>query len=273
MRLGQRAFPIETLSATSMMKAVACPEAWRRRYLLHEREGFGVDRFVGSVDHATIAGFMDDKKNTGMVWSPEQLFGAYSWCWDDELKKSEEGGEPPNFGTEDPGKLSDQGKLMVHTYVKEAARHVEPIAVESRFEEKVPGVPVPVIGYIDLETQEKIIERKTSKTKVSKPRPGWQFQGKVYQLAQRKPVEWHVSTRQVTPQVVTGITLPVVNPDPTVVMIQSIWAMLNDYYQRYGTTSPWPTTGLFHPWMCGTCGYGPSHQASCVAWKDQTWAA
>jgi len=260
--------PLEFLSATSLMKAVACPEAWRRRYILHEKEGFGVDRFVGSVDHATIAGFMEDKKNTGLDWTPEQLFGAYDYCWGDELEKSEQGGEPPSFGIQDPEKLKEQGKLMVHTYVKEAGKQVKPVAVENRFEERIPGVPIPVLGYIDLEESDRIIERKTSKTKVSKPRPGWLFQGRIYQLCQRKPVEWHVTTRQVTPQVLTGITLPIENPDVTVSMIQQIYFVLNDYYRRYGSTSPWPTTGLFHEWLCSKCGFGPNMQASCVAWRQ-----
>lgn len=269
MKLGQRRLPLEFLSASSLSKAVSCPELWRRRYLLHEKEGFGVDRFFGSVDHATIAGYMDDKKRNGLVWSVEQLMGAYAWCWDDELKKAEDHGEPAEWGITDPKKLSDSGKLLVDAYVKQAADLVDPIAIESRFEEKLPGIPIPVIGYIDLETPDRIVERKTAKKRVSAPQPNWRFQGRIYQLAQRKPVSWHVSVRKVHPEVITDLSLPVGNPDQTVVLIQQIYRMLEGFWQRYGSRSPWPTTGTLHPWLCGKCGFGPSLQASCVAWRDQ----
>lgn len=270
MRLGGlRRLPIEMLSATSIAKAVACPEAWRRRYLLHEKEGFGPERFFGSVDHATIAAFMDDKMRTGLHWSEEQLQGAYTYCWASELERSDADGEPPNWGLQDPSKLQDQGRLLVSAYVKQAADAVMPIAVESRFEEQLPGVPVPLVGYIDLETQDRIIERKTAAKRVSAPRPNWRFQGRIYQLSQRKPVEWHVSVRKQTPEILTGLVLPVGNPDETVRMVGQIYRMLDDYWHRYGPRTPWPTLGILHEWLCGKCGFGPNFQASCVAWRDQ----
>ena len=265
MRLARAHLPIEHLSATSLSKAVSCPEAWRRRYLLHEREGFGVDRFVGTVDHKTIEAFMADKMETGETWTPDQLAAAYSYVWEDELLRLD--GEEPSWGLQSPAALQEQGQLMVHTYVEQASSSVAPIAVEQRFEERLPGVPVPVIGYIDIETSDRIVERKTSKQKVSSPKPGWRFQAALYQLAVRKPVEWQITVRNVTPVVLTGMTMSPGNADVAVMQVQQIYSTLEHYWHTYGPRSPWPTLGVHHPWICGTCMYGPKLQASCVAWR------
>ena len=269
MRLGAKTLPIETLSATSLSKAVSCPEAWRRRYLLHEREGFGVDKFVGTVDHETVAAYMTDKMNTGVTWDESSLSSAYTYCWSDQLEKSEADGEKPAWGAQSPSKLAEHGQLMVKTYVEKAADTVAPVAVEQLFEQTLPGVPVPLIGYIDIETKDKIVERKTSKTRVNVPRPGWRFQARLYQLAQPRPVEWHITTRQVQPQVQTGMTLPLVNPDTTVVQVQELYWILDGYYQRYGPNSPWPTLGIHHDWLCSKCGFGPNGNQTCIAWRNQ----
>ena len=267
MKLARSRIPIEHLSATSLAKAVSCPEAWRRRYLLHEREGFGVDRFVGSVDHKTVEAFMADKMETGTTWTPELLESAYLYTWEDELMRSADHGEEPSWGLQNPAALQEQGQLMVHTYVDQAAASVDPIAVEQKFEEKLPGVPVPLIGYIDIETKDRVVERKTSKTKVGQPRPGWRFQAKIYQLAVRKPVEWHVTTRQVTPQILTGMTLHPGDADITVQQVQQIYTMLDGYWLKYGQNSPWPTLGIHHEWLCSKCQHGPSLISDCVAWR------
>lgn len=266
MRLGGMKLPVETFSATSLAKAVACPESWRRRYLCKERDGFGVERFVGTVDHETMACFFKDKM-AGIEWKPETLAYAYDMIWNKELDKE----EYPVFNDQSPTKLMERGRLMVETYREQVAHLVDPVAVEERFEIAIPGVPVPLIGYIDVETTEKIIERKTSKTKLAKPKPVWAFQGRLYQLQSPKPVEWHVITKQVTPQVVTGRDVPglamqVHSSDQTVTLIQQTVEILNGLYQRYGADQPWPTLGTFHDWLCSYCQHGPSMKSDCVAW-------
>lgn len=264
MRLGGMKLPVETFSATSLAKAVACPESWRRRYLCKERDGFGVERFVGTVDHETMACFFKDKM-AGIEWKPETLAYAYDMIWNKELDKE----EYPVFNDQSPTKLMERGRLMVETYREQVAHLVDPVAVEERFEIAIPGVPVPLIGYIDVETTEKIIERKTSKTKLAKPKPVWAFQARLYHLATSKGVDFHVITKQVTPQVVTPVQAPglsigveAMNPDSTVQFIVGVVESLNDLFERYGADSPWPTSGQLHPFLCDWCNVRPT----CVAW-------
>ena len=259
MKLGNR-LPIETLSATSLAKAVQCPEAWRQRYILRYPESFGVERFVGEVDHTTYENYFSEKMK-GQPWSLPLLESAFEYNWHTTLEKYD-----PQW-KEDPEQLMERSRKMIQTYF-ETAQEIEPVAVEQKFEETIPGVSIPVIGYLDLETRAKVIERKTSKSKLSSPKPTWKFQARVYQLVNRKPIEWHVVTKQATPQIVTGIIQNVQNPDDTVRLIQQVVHTLDDYYTRYGPNNPWPTIGVMHEWACSYC----AHRKTCVAWQGVDWS-
>jgi len=85
---------------------------------------------------------------------------------------------------------------------------VQPIQVETRFEVDIPGVAVPVIGYIDVNEALRAIERKTARAKTVVVKPGWRLQGLVYQYAKRQPVDYHVSVKTKTPAVYTADTEP-----------------------------------------------------------------
>ncbi len=82
-----------------------------------------------------------------------------------------------------------------------------------------------------------------------------------------------MTTKQVTPQVFTSATEPELlllpsNKDHTIRMIRQTVETINDLYLRYGSDSPWPTTGLFHDWACNYCPFGPKNPApSCPVWK------
>jgi hypothetical protein len=159
--------------------------------------------------------------------------------------------------------------LLYHEF---AAPSVQPIAVESRFSERLPGVPVPIVGYIDVETQTTLVERKTTKTKLKVPKPNWLLQGRLYSMVYEKPVEWQLVTRQVTPQLVLpedepGLRLGDSHPDATIRMVQQAAYMLEDFWFRYGPDNPWPLHGLAHPYQCSFCFAGPKYGASCVAWQ------
>lgn len=271
MRLGSLQLPVESFSASSLTKAIQCPEAWRHRYLLKEKETFGVEKFVGTVDHRVWEGFFEERLRDGEPWERETLHSVYEYTWKDELQRIEDHTDQQVvWGSDSPDKLRERGKMMVDAYYDTVALTINPVAVEQRFEETIPGVDVPIVGYVDLETPHVLIERKTSKTKVSKPKPTWRFQARIYQLIHRKPVEWHVITKQATPQIVTGqmedgLILPVTSADTTVWMIQGVVSGLNDLYLRYGPDSPWPTTGFFHDWACSYC----SFVNKCPAWVKQ----
>lgn len=273
MRLSSR-FPVEQISASSLAKFVKCPEQWRLRYVERHKDRTYTDRFVGLIDHKVWEFNFREKLRDGEDLGIDWLRGKLRAEWA-ILKQKEQ----PDFGNDDEEKLIKRSLKMLEVYEPVATR-IQPIAVEERFEETIPGVPVPLVGYVDIEEQLQVLERKTSKNRVSKPKSEWRFQGRIYQLVKRKPVEWHVVTKQVTPQVCTAQTdpdlyLPIVNPDATVRMIQQTVEAIGEFYARW-PEGPWPTNGIFGDWACDYCFAGPRYAASCHVWKesdDQSLAA
>lgn len=267
MRLNSPTIPLQVISASSLSKFVTCPESWRRRYLQKERDSFGLARFMGTVDHETIA-YMFGRKMEGKVLTEEELEQSYLNIWNHEMEKADN----PVFGEAERMETYNKGLQMIQLYRETVAERVEPVAVEQKYEETIRGIPMPLIGYLDLETSYSIIERKTAATKLRKPKETWRFQGRIYQLFKDKPIEWQITTKQKTPQIVTGMDedelwMMPQNKDETVAMIKRTYDQISYLYRRYGADEPWPTNGVLHPWMCGYCKHGPDEQNDCIAWR------
>lgn len=256
MRLSGWKLPFNRLSATSLSTAIQCPEQFRQKYLLNEKESMSGERFMGSVTHQALASLFDP----AFDWEAGGAGGAVETAWQNVIHKE---GEPEWYDV-DATEQFRRAKQMIATYWPIASA-IKPIAVEQRFEETIAGVQIQ--GYIDRELTDRILEVKTAAQKVSKPKPRWSFQGRLYSLVSAKPVEWHVVTRQVTPKVYTAEEAPKLmvegyNPDVTVRIIEHAVARLNDYYARYGKDNPWPMDGIFGDWACDYC----SFKKSCPAY-------
>ena len=268
MRLSGFRLPVEHLSASAIGQFLTCPEQYRQERIAKIPKKRFLDGFVGSVFHDTIEVNLNQKIDTKIDQTMEQQTAAFKYVWAENIEKE---GEPE--WVEHPEKVEKLGLKMLDTFHENVAPTIHPIAVEQRFEERVPGLAVPVVGYIDTEEHERINEFKTSKQKVAKPKPNWRFQAQVYQLFVRKPVYWTVTTKQVTPVNWTWATapdlvLPVANPDQTTRMIVQAAEVMNDYWARYGPDNPWPTTGLMHTFACDYCSAGPKNpNPTCPAWR------
>lgn len=268
MRLSGFHVPVEHLSASSLAMLIQCPEQYRLRYVQHIRPSFGIDKFIGIVDHAAQAENFRQKIKSFEDLDVEYMRGMYRAKWDATI---EDEGEPE--WKDDPEEVKQTGLLMMETYHAQVSPTITPIRVEERFEETLPGLPVPIIGYPDVETAERIVERKTSKSKLTKPKSKWTLQGRIYSLILDKPVEYQVITKQKTPQCVTALEAPdllVANGfrDATLETLDQAVHTLNDLWARYGPDRPWPTNGVLHDWLCGYCFAGPKYGNHCIAWKE-----
>lgn len=230
----------------------------KRRYL---------DGFVGSTFHDTIGENFIQKLDTGTDQTIEQVNSVFKVKWAEQIEQE---GEP--VWTEHPERVEALGLKMLKSFHTLVSPTIAPVAVEQRFEERIPGLPVPLVGYIDVEEGELIDEFKTAKQKVSKPKPNWRVQGQIYQLFARKPVRWHVTTKQVTPVTwnwtnAPDLAIEISNPDVTVRILNQAAESLNDFWLRYGPDRPWPMTGLLHTFACDYCSAGPKNpNPSCLAW-------
>lgn len=268
MRLNGWQLPLEHLSASSLTLFIQCPEQFRLRKIKKIPESTGVEKFIGIVDHATHAANFKRKIDTMQDFTLDRMHGLYNAHWDETIAVE---GEPE--WKDGPDETHQHGQQIMQVYHEQISPTILPLHVEERFEQKIPGLAIPIVGYIDVEERSKLIERKTVKSKLSKPKPKWLLQGRLYSLAYQKDVEWHVVTRAKTPQVVTpemepGLRLTNSDHDGTVTIILQAAELLNDTYIRYGPNHPWPTNGVFHDWMCSYCGFGPKYGKQCVAWKE-----
>lgn len=267
MRLSGWSLPLEVLSASSITVAIQCPEQFRLKYLKKQRERMYPDRFIGLVDHSVHEQNFKWKMDVGKDMTPELMSKLHESEWARLEEK-----EDPDWDGEDPIDLQALSLQMVHAYHEIVSPRVLPVAVEQRFEERLPGVPVPIVGYVDVLTKDVIVERKTAGQKVSKPKPRWRFQGRVYSMIADLPTEWHVVTKQKTTAIYTPEDSPQLGPpkpnaDATLRMIQQAAIKVNELYARYGREQPWPTDGTFADWLCDYCQFGPKRLGSCIAWR------
>jgi hypothetical protein len=259
--------PVEHLSASSLSDFLTCPEKWRQERLMRIPKRRFIDGFIGSVHHETLRENFSQKVSTHTDQTLDQQKGIYKYKFAEQVEQEEP------VWTEHPERVEELGLKMIEGFHTHIAPTINPIAVESRFEESITGLPVPVVGYVDCEERELMNEFKTAKQAVKTPKPNWIFQARIYQLFVRKPTHFTVTTKQKTPvnwtwQNAPDLVLPLSNPDTTTRMVVQASEMLNDYYLRYGPDNYWPTTGLLHPWACSYCSAGPKNpNPTCPAWR------
>jgi PD-(D/E)XK nuclease superfamily protein len=272
MRLGWK-LPVERLSATSLALSIQCPEQFRQKYIVREKEDvmFGA-RFMGIVDHKVNEELMrytmkllPEERTSALA--PGMIETTYRQVWNDTIDKEGE----PDWRDDDPAKMIKTGVKMATAYHQ--AAYVKPIALEQRFDVKIPGVPVPVVGYIDVLERDRVRERKTTGVKTTKPKSKWRFQGFIYQYAAEVPVQWDVVTRQVTPQVFLAdawpdLWLPLQSRKVTEQMIRDAAYRINSLYAQYGADETWPMTGMLGDWLCDYCVIGPKYKGGCPAWQS-----
>lgn len=159
---------------------------------------------------------------------------------------------------------------MLKLYHRKLSPTVQPIAVEERFERPVPGVPVPLVGRIDVMEEGRILDRKTDKQGATKARPEWRVQALVYMAAYpNHDFAWHVQSkngalRTYGPDKNPGLLLSNTPGKQRAarLLVKEAWDMLTDFYSRYGLDQPWPGVALAHPYACSTCSFRPT----CIWW-------
>lgn len=251
------------LSASQLAMAQRCPEQWRRRYLLGLKERPAAALVWGRADHEAHAVNFTQKIDSHRDLPVSDVRDAFAEAFDHAAAETD-----VDWGDDRPGDLKDQGAELVSVYHRTVSPGVQPTAVEHKFELHIPGVPVPVIGYVDVIEDWRAIERKTAKRKETVVKPRWRLQGLLYQLSERKPIEWHVSVKTKTPAVYTpdtepGLRLESAGLETTRRMVATRAAQLVSLYERFGPDEPWPDA-LSDDWACSYCAWRPV----CAWWQQ-----
>lgn len=260
-------------SNTSLRLLKVCPEAYRQRYVLGKKERPGEALTVGKAVHGAVGHNLRQKLTTHEdlpVGEVVEYYHDLAWPKAVEL----DGGEDEIRWDGKPAEARRDGERMTQAYHKVVTPTVQPITQpEEKITVHVDGVPVPFIGYLDVEEEANVADVKTGKQVQRKPDSNWRIQGAIYSLAKRKPTHFHSVSRAKPPSIATPLTDPQMvipwRPDigeVTARVLRDYTVQVEMFMNHYGPDQPWPTTGVFMDYKggaaCGYCGF----RKTCVAW-------
>jgi hypothetical protein len=237
-------FPVEHLSASSINLFLRCPRQWQERYVFKTDEPKGEPLIVGSGAHLYLSRILMDE-DPGDWW--------------EESKLDKHGNPQEIVWKGDEYDAMEQAKAFAWYYYENIGKYLNVTATESEIELEVPGVPIPVVGYVDIETPERIIDVKTTGylSRAVKLNPEWRLQAHIYQLAHPKPAEFHVLTRAKNdPLIVPGskedkLYIPVPESPRTQKIVQDTYGLISYMVSEYGE-QPWPGNPV-HEWASKYC--------------------
>lgn len=264
---------VRHLSQSSIGMLFRCARQFERRYLHGEKEKPGEGIVVGSVFHETL-----DHNYAQKITSHEDLpmSTLVEYLNDAAYPKviEEEGGVENIRWDTKPDVARADAERITAAYAGAVMPRIQPIGREFKFDIPVVGVPVPIIGYVDVWEQGRTLDTKTGKNAASKVKPSWQLQGRLYAWATGRPTEYHSISRAKTPKIVTALesdamVVPVpdeIQVEQTLHLFKTAAAMISFYYDQFGNEG-WPTTGAVPDFTrnmlpCDFCGW----RNGCPAW-------
>ncbi|HFC08432.1 MAG TPA: PD-(D/E)XK nuclease family protein [Chloroflexi bacterium] len=143
---------IEHLSYSSIQLFLTCPAAWRYRYIEKVQTPTSTALVFGSAWHNAVEAYVGARA----LGQEADLLALWQQHWHATLESQS---APVDWGAETPEQHFNEGVRLLETEeVKTALDGIVPLVqdgapvIEKRVELHVPGVPVPVIGYIDIIT-------------------------------------------------------------------------------------------------------------------------
>lgn len=143
---------LEHLSYSSISTYMLCPRNWKFKYLDGIPTASSPALVFGSAFHATVEAIIKAKAAGETIDVAEKW--AFQWAW--ETTKA------TDWGAELPEEYSNLGlRMLSHKDTVAMLAEISPMVdvdeagtvvplIERRVELHVPGVPIPVIGYIDI---------------------------------------------------------------------------------------------------------------------------
>lgn len=146
---------IEYLSYSSINLFLTCGEAWRRKYVLKEPQATTPALLFGSAFHGTIEQYISNRYS-GLPLE-DDFYHLWAEKWGAALERE------PNceWGADTPEEHYNEGvRLLSNPELLQLVNRLAPLQddsglfMERKVELRVPGVPIPIIGYIDLVTSD-----------------------------------------------------------------------------------------------------------------------
>lgn len=242
-----------------------CPRSYQAQRIHGVREPVQEALAVGSsVHHAIGAYFTSLMRQTRIAKSQREMeaLQAGSDLLDDIVDKAINEPDQQLGFERDINDVENEVEQLVLTYIKERPAF-KPSGVEEPIRLDLPDADIPLIGSIDAVGEDAagqpvILEIKTSKATVNKPKGSWRLQALIYQAA--RPgyrADFHVLVKNKTPKLVHGAALSQqydANASREALNLANQTAhQIQTMFDKFGAEEPWPATGALHPFACGFC--------------------
>src|SRR6476646_2885447 len=223
--------PLEHLSASSISLFLRFPRQWQEVYIRGIRGASSSSLVIGSAVHLGLSRILkgEDPGN----FFEESMASA--------LEENEE-----IIWKDKPSAAKIWAEKMLDQYYTKVGRYLDVTDTEREILLDIPGVDIPLLGYVDIETPRGVIDVKTTGYVARKPElnPEWKLQMHVYQLKYPQAGEFHVVTR--------SSTNPVVVPDSPshpfyiapagkdyLKFIQKVYKEMVFFYEEFGEEEDW----------------------------------
>ncbi len=242
------------LSVSQLKMYLRCPLQYFFRYVCDLKSPPTGDLALGRTIHDTLKDNYMQKMKTGHDIIIPHITELFSEYWEREVRETE------FRNGENPGKLKDDGVNLLKAYFDQVAPDIQPVEVEREFLIEMPGVRLPLKGYIDLiDDQGCIIDHKTTKRSFPENTAEKDIQLTAYSLA----------FRTFYGQKEKGVRLDVMvrNKQPKIQQLQGTRteADIGRFSRLAGQVENAIQSGIYYPnegYMCGICGY----QEMCEKW-------
>src|SRR6266576_737638 len=220
--------PLEHLSASSISLFLRCPRQWQEAYIRGVRGSSSSSLVIGSAVHLGLSRILKGEE-------PGNFFDEA------HLRAIDESGD--NIIWKDTPQSSKKwAEKMLYVYYERVGKYldVKDTEVEMLFE--IPGADIPLLGYIDIETNRGMIDVKTTGYVNRKPtlQNSWKLQMNIYQLQDPFPGEFHVITRSSTVPVVVPDSpehpfyVETPNTSEILTYVGQIYSVMQHYYEKWG---------------------------------------
>lgn len=167
-------YRLDVLSPASVRAFEKCPEAFRRRYLLGERERSNLAMLRGSVVGDSLAHFFQGQINNEPL-SRSDVDDLVLSIFEVKMPEVRLGSE------DDPDLAKEQCRTGAAAYLEELAPHVQPLSVERRASFRfTDDQEWQFICYFDLECEEEVPDLKFGEKRVESGRAEKDLQATAY---------------------------------------------------------------------------------------------
>lgn len=147
---------VDHLSFSSISSYLYCPKAWKFKYIDKNPTKTSPALLFGSAWHATVEGMVSGEIRSS---GSEDFFKE---DFESRVAKAE-AGEGIEWNGETPATMINTAyRFLANKSIYDGIKTVKPlidesgVAIERKIELTVPGVPVPIIGYIDVITDDRV---------------------------------------------------------------------------------------------------------------------